>query len=371
MFDVTVIGGGAFGVLAALQTYKSKPHCTIAIFEKRKQVLLNCRADDLFRVGGNVYSKDDILEQIQTSDIELYKSSEVQSLETFRPHVNGKTAYRIKTRRGTYASKNLIVACGQEPSFLRMLGSIGFDVKAFRPAAFNMVCKDPRLKRIKVQNLEVSLSWVKSGPPRKRIRIQLASTLPESQPLKQVNGPISLHSGTMMGKAVRELTSHILDVQETPPDRIRICVNWLPEYGLYGLLDYLQMVGRLEGKKTVMRSQIFPLPGALWRSLAAAADIAKQTSWDDMRYEQYYDFAAQLHDSHFGMKPDLSAKGIPYFKGGVRLTNLRSGKPESQEYPGMFFIGPILDQEQQFRQDSVLELNGHDITWLSEIGKGS
>lgn len=369
MFDVTVIGGGAYGVLSALQIHKSSPKLTIALFEKRKQILVNAAASDRFRFGGKVYTKDQLLEQVQNSDIQSYKSSEVLSLERSQPLSQGKNTFWVKTRRGTYSSGNLIVACGQENSFLQLLGSMGFDIQAYQPAACDLICNDRRLQGVKIGELEVSLSWVKPGPPRKRVKIQLASALPESHPLKQVNGSISISSGRMSGIAVMELTGYILNVEETPMKRMRICVNWLPDYGFHGLLEYLQTVGRVESKKTVMRSKIFSLPATLWRTLAAAAEIAKETRWDEMTSDQYFQFTSQLHNAQFNMRPDLSARGIPYSKGGVMATNLRSDRPESLKYPGLFFVGSILDQDPQFGKDPILELTKPSIFWLSEIGK--
>ena len=368
MFDITVIGGGAHGVLAALRIFKTHPQLRIALFEKRKQLLVNYRAEERFRIHDKIYLKEQILEQVRNSGIQIFKSSAVESIKMPQSPIRGNTPFELKTRRGTYPSTKLIVACGPETSFLELLGSMGLEIRAIRPGAFKLECNDRRLKGVRIQQLEVSLSWMKPGPPRRRIRIQLASALPEIQPLKRVDGSISLHAGRLSGKAVLELTRHMLDAEEKPADRIRICVNWLPEYGFQGLLEYLQTVGRSEGKKTVMRSKIFPLPGSLWRNLVAAADITKSARWEELSYEQYFDFTSQLHDSQFHMKPDLSENGVLYRTGGLSLRNLKLDRPESLAFPGMFFIGTILDQDQQFPNNSFLELTDRANSWLSEIG---
>ena len=307
MFDILVIGGGTSGVLAALQCTSSHSNKRIALFERRKQLLPYGDSADGNPDSNRSWTRNQLLTALADSPIHVYRSSGIEAIRLVEWE-DEPQVYEIKTRRASYYGRKLILASGQDAATIRIVKDLGFRIRPFSPATFQLRCDDPRVKNIKAKDINVVLSWMKSGPPRKRIQIRLASELPEEQALMQVEGPISFQSGRISGTAVRQLSIHIAKQMEPLPERLKICINWLPEYGFQGILELLQLVARTEAQKTVLRSQVFELPQSIWSRLVAAADIVSTDRWQDLLPEQFQELATQLSDSNFMMKPDYRPK---------------------------------------------------------------
>lgn len=368
MFHVIVIGGGSYGVLAALQYSTLHPNHRIALFERRKQLLTYPDSEAEIQFENRNWTRNQILRALRETHVEVYRSSGVESIRIHEKSDQKQKSFEVITRRAVYKAQHVIAACGQDTGSLQMFAALGLITSPFQPATFYMRCDEARLKGIKLKDLNVALSWLKSGPPRKRIHIQLASPLPEVQPLSKAEGKISIQSGIVSGSAVRELSFHIAKQSEKLPERFKICINWLPDYGFQGVLEYMQVVARSEADKTVFRTQIFDLPRALWSRLATASGILQGDRWQDLMPIQFQEFATQLVESQFGMKPDLRASSVSNYQGGVHPNDLHLDRPECKIIPGLYFVGNILDYNINdiAGTDSVSSDEG--LSWIKHIG---
>jgi len=368
MFDIIVIGGGAHGVLAALQCLTFHPDKRIALFERRKQFLAHLEPGADLQYNNQIWTRNQLLKMLRESRIELFRSSGVESVRINEKQDQKQAVFEITTHRTAYQAQRVIAACGQDAKSLQVFASLGLNTSSFIPAAFQMRCDDARLKRLKLKNLDVALSWVKSGPPRKRIQIQLASAVPEVQTLKKVEGNISIQSDILAGTAVEEISFHIAKQPGPLPKRFKICINWLPEYGFQGILEYMHLVASTEAGKTIFRTRIFDLPLSLWSRLATASDIAKEARWQDLLPVQFQELATQLADSQFVMKPDLRRGSITNYRGGVHAENLHPDRPESKSIPGLFFAGSILEHELNDVTRNGPDFQDYDLSWIQYVG---
>lgn len=367
MFDIIVIGGGIRGVFAALQCARYHPQKRIALFERRKQLLPHSESRAGLQTRNGNRTRKQLLKTLADSSIEIYRSSGIGAIRLAEGQDPGQTVYEVISHRAPYYARHLILACGQDSVTIKILKDLGLHTRPLSPAAFQLCCDDPRIQGLKSKDLHVMLSWVKSGPPRKRIHIPLASTRPEEQALKQLEGPISIHSGRISGTAVQQLSNHIAKQMEVLPERLKICVNWLPEYGFQGILDYLQVVAKSEAQKTVVRTKVFDLPTALWSRLVAAADIARPDRWKELLPVHFQKLAVQLSNSQFLMKPDLSKASISEFQGGILPENLHPDRPESLHFPGLYFVGSVLDRETVDLENKSQEISDHEMSWIQRL----
>lgn len=369
MFDTVVIGGGAHGVLAALQLHYLRPDLKIAVFERRLSLLGNSKPGEEYQLQDRKWGREGLLQVLAKTGIRIFRGSAVSSIQILNDNVDQHLIYEIKTPRATYRSSSVIIASGKDVAILGILEKLGMQVRPFQPAAFQLKCRDTRLTGIKIKDLQAALSWVKPGPPRKQIQIQLASTPGEIQPLKKAEGLVSVHNGILAGTAVRELSAFIAKQAGPLPARLKICINWLPEYGFQGILESLYMVANMEAGRSVFRSRVFELPTALWARLVTASDIPSTYRWKDLMPAQFQELAGQLYDSRFIMKPELRPASIPYYLGGIHLDNLHPDRPECLSLPGMYFIGSILDQELQTQIETGTVLSADTFSWLRQIGR--
>ena len=367
MFDIIVIGGGLSGTLAALQCSAYHPEKKIALFERRKQLLLDIDSQETLRFGDRNWTRRQLLRELADTSIEIYRSSAVNSIKVDEQEDQLPAIKTIRTRRGVYQTRHMILTCGQDPDLLEKLSGLGMESRPFQPKTFQLQCTDARLKGVKARDLNVILSLVKSGVPRKRIQIQLASAVPETQTLLQVEGLLNIHTGTLSGSAIEELSSHISTENESIPEHVKICINWVPDYGFQGILEYMQLVAQTEGHKTILRTKLFELPSMLWSRLVSAADISQTDQWKELLPIQFQELATQLADSQFTMKPDLREAGINQYHGGVHPNTLFADRPESKSYPGIYMVGSILDKE----VDTKTDLTEQRLSWIEQIGQNT
>lgn len=369
MFDTVVVGGGAQGVLAALQLHYFHPDLRIAVFERRLKLLGTSKPGEAYRLQDQYWSRDRLLQALAETGIKIYRGSAVGTIQIRKGNPDQHPRYEIKTPRAAYRSKSVIIASGKDEVILNNLEKLGLVVWPIQPAAFQLVCRDPRLSGLKIQALRTVLSWVKPGPPRKEIRIQLASTPGEKQPLKKVEGFFSLQNGILGGPAILELSSFIASRSGPLPDRLRICINWLPEYGIQGILELLYLVANAEPDRSVFRGRVFDLPTHLWGRLVTASEITRTSRWKELMPAQFQDLAGQLYDSKFIMKPDLRPATIPYHKGGILPENLRKDRPECLSLPGMYIIGSILDHDVLTPKKTGSARTADSFAWLRQVGE--
>ncbi len=345
MFDVIIIGGGVHGVLTALYLHSENNRLRISIFEKAKQLLSSYSETETFPFNDQLFSRKDLDTMLHEKGIQVYKSSAVTALN-FEARSAG---YEIRTRRAEYKATKVVFCSGKDSRILGLLRDLSLAIDEVAPAAFPLESNDPRLVGLRQTEIPVQLSWVKMSPPKKKIRIQLASA-PASKPIKQLDGQLQMRANMISGPVVYQLTQFITSQLDPIPNLIKVCINWSPEYELEGIVNYLREAGQLEGHKTVIRTPLFSLPRRLWTSLVLAAGIDRETLWKALEEGQYQDLAEQLTDMQLITKPALVKKGSIAYKGGVALTAMdKSG--QCLEHPGIYFSGSI-------RSDQLTHIKG-------------
>jgi len=347
MFDVIIVGGGVHGVLTALYLHSENNRLRISIFEKAKQLLSSYSDTDNFPFNDRLFSRKELDTMLHKKGIQVYKSSAVTAIN----FETRSACYEITTRRAVYKAPKLVFCSGKDSRILGLLKDLSLAIDEVVPAAFPLESNDPRLVGLGQTEIPVQLSWVKMSPPKKKIRIQLASA-PASKPIKQLDGQLQMRANMISGPVVYQLTQFITSQLDSIPNLIKVCINWAPEYRLEGIVNYLREAGQLEGPKTVIRTPLFTLPRRLWTSLVLAAGIDREIHWEGLEDDQYQDLAEQLSDTQLITKPALDKKGSIAYKGGVALTAMhKSG--QCIERPGIYFSGSI-------RSDHLTHIKGNN-----------
>lgn len=339
MYDVIIIGGGAHGVLTALYLHSENDALKIAIFEKAKKLLPSYSEVEEFPFGNQMLPKATLEDLVQEKGISVFKSSAISAL-SFNPESN---TWEITTRRAVYVARKVVISSGKDPGFLALLHDMGKATEEAQVAAFPLESDDPRLVALGQTEIPVILSWITIAPPKRKIRIQLAS-VEVAKPLKQLEGHIKIHSRKISGPVVYQITQFITAQQPTLPTLIKVCINWAPEYSLEGMCHYLLQVKQMEPRKTIGRTPLFGLPGRLWSALVKAAEIDREMKWEVLGQEQITELAEQLTDTQLLTKPALDRQGMIAYKGGVS-TNTTDESGACMEFPGLFFAGTVLSDQ--------------------------
>jgi predicted Rossmann fold flavoprotein len=199
MIDVAIIGGGAAGYYAAIQTAMINPSLRISLFEKGalglekvkisgggrcnvthdviepeylvthyprgekallgpfhhygpKEVIaffesqgvpLKIESDGrMFPVANTSQAIMDCFTSLRIKlGIKLYSKTAVKSIEPLNT-----TGWNIITATETYSAKKILMATGSSPKMIRMLQELGHGVEAAVPSLFTFNIKDPRIE---------------------------------------------------------------------------------------------------------------------------------------------------------------------------------------------------------------------------------
>jgi len=339
MFDVIIVGGGVHGVLAALYLHSENDALRIAVFEKAKQLLPAYSESESFLFHDQMCSRKELAEMVDEKKIRVFKSSAITAMN----FDTNSALYELATRRAVYTAPKVVFSTGKDSQILDLLKDFSIAVEDVLPAVFPLESKDPRVIGLRQTEIPVQLSWIKMSPPKKKIRIQLASAL-ESKPIRQVEGKLQMREKMIYGPVVDKLIQFITAQQDPFPDLIKVCINWVPGYEMEGVVNYLTEAGQLEGHKTIIRTPLFDLPRRLWTSLVLAAGIDREAHWEELVEVQFEDLAEQLTDTQLITKPRLSRKGRIASKGGVSSKAVDTSG-QSLKYPGIFFLGTILSDQ--------------------------
>jgi predicted Rossmann fold flavoprotein len=374
-FDVLIVGGGAAGFFAAINTAILNPNLKIAILERGSNVLSKVKISGggrcnlthaefspqelvlnyprgekelqgpfhTFMTGdtiswfeergvrlkieedGRVFPEsnssqtiiDCFLEEVKKYKIKVLLNHSVQDLNVKNDF------WELNTTKGVFSANKLLIATGSNPKIWSLLESLGHEVISPVPSLFTFNIKDQRLKTIPgVVAMDVHVSVVGS---------QLES-----------EGPLLVTHAGLSAPSILKLSAYgAIELSETNY-KFQIQVNFIKQTLLSCLAHLLEVKKELP-KKTILKSTQFNLPKRLWGQLVLASEIRADFRWADVNKDKIQALACQLTQAVFAVDGKSTFKEEFVTAGGVELKGVNFKNFESKHYKNLFFAGEVLN----------------------------
>ncbi|MGB2042620.1 MAG: NAD(P)/FAD-dependent oxidoreductase [Flavobacteriaceae bacterium] len=374
-YDVLVVGGGAAGFFAAINTAELNPALSVAILERGTSVLNKVKVSGggrcnvthaefipnelasyyprgqkelkgpfhSFMTGdtmawfesrgvplkieddGRVFPEsnssqtiiDCFLKQSQKYDIKLKKNHAVRSI--------GQTgdSWAVETTKEVFYCKKLMIATGSNPKIWQMLQSLGHNISPAVPSLFTFDIDDPRLKDI-------------PGVVAKDVAVEVMGTSLHSE------GPLLItHSGLSAPSILKLSAFGAIELAQLNY-KFEIKINFIQQDAA-SCLEVL-MKNKLElSKKLVRNTPLFELPKRLWVKLVQASAIADELRWADLNKLQLQSLSKQLTKAVFQVHGKSTFKEEFVTAGGIDLKEINFKTYESKLFINLFFAGEIIN----------------------------
>ena len=374
-YDVLVVGGGAAGFFAAINTAERNPGLSVAILERGTSVLNKVKVSGggrcnvthaefipnelasyyprgqkelkgpfhSFMTGdtmawfesrgiplkieddGRVFPVsnssqtiiDCFLKQSQKYDIKLKKNHAVRSI--------GQTgdSWAVETTKEVFYCKKLMIATGSNPKIWQMLQSLGHNISPAVPSLFTFDIDDPRLKDI-------------PGVVAKDVAVEVMGTSLHSE------GPLLItHSGLSAPSILKLSAFGAIELAQLNY-KFEIKINFIQQDAA-SCLEVL-MKNKLElSKKLVRNTPLFELPKRLWVKLVQASAIADELRWADLNKLQLQSLLKQLTKAVFQVHGKSTFKEEFVTAGGIDLKEINFKTYESKLFKNLFFAGEIIN----------------------------
>lgn len=374
-YDVLVVGGGAAGFFAAINTAERNPALSVAILERGTSVLNKVKVSGggrcnvthaefipnelasyyprgqkelkgpfhSFMTGdtmawfesrgvplkieddGRVFPVsnssqtiiDCFLKQSQKYDIKLKKNHAVRSI--------GQTgdSWAVETTKEVFYCKKLMIATGSNPKIWQMLQSLGHNISPAVPSLFTFDIDDPRLKDI-------------PGVVAKDVAVEVMGTSLHSE------GPLLItHSGLSAPSILKLSAFGAIELAQLNY-KFEIKINFIQQDAA-SCLEVL-MKNKLElSKKLVRNTPLFELPKRLWVKLVQASAIADELRWSDLNKLQLQSLSKQLTKAVFQVHGKSTFKEEFVTAGGIDLKEINFKTYESKLFKNLFFAGEIIN----------------------------
>ena len=374
-YDVLVVGGGAAGFFAAINTAELNPGLSVAILERGTSVLNKVKVSGggrcnvthaefipnelasyyprgqkelkgpfhSFMTGdtmawfesrgvplkieddGRVFPVsnssqtiiDCFLKQSQKYDIKLKKNHAVRSI--------GQTgdSWTVETTQEVFYCKKLMIATGSNPKIWQMLQSLGHNISPAVPSLFTFDIDDPRLKDI-------------PGVVAKDVAVEVMGTSLHSE------GPLLItHSGLSAPSILKLSAFGAIELAQLNY-KFEIKINFIQQDAA-SCLEVL-MKNKLElSKKLVRNTPLFELPKRLWVKLVQASAIADELRWADLNKLQLQSISKQLTEAVFQVHGKSTFKEEFVTAGGIDLKEINFKTYESKLFKNLFFAGEIIN----------------------------
>lgn len=399
MYDVLIIGGGAAGFYAAIHVAEANPTFKVGILERGKEVLGKVKVSGGGRCNVthaefdpgelvkryprgekellgpfHTYCSGDTVAFFQERGIELKieedgrmfpisNSSQtiidcfLSETERLGIHIlrhstvtdirqttlaNKKKGWAVKSIKGSYETRKLLVATGSNPKIWNLLENLGHTIVPPVPSLFTFNIKDERINGIPGVSTPASVSVLAKNRSNSKVTIKLRSQRPEEVVL-QDEGPVLITHWGLSGPAILKLSAWGAILMNDRSYRFKIRVNWLPDFNKGAIVSFLMDIKEVEGKKTVLRTKAFELPRRLWTNLVRASGIQETTKWADTTKEQLQALAKQLTECEFEVDGKSTFKEEFVTAGGVDLKEINFKTFASKKLPNLFFAGEIMN----------------------------
>lgn len=374
-YDVLIVGGGAAGFFAAINTAEQNPALSIAILERGNSVLSKVKISGggrcnvthaeftpnelasyyprgekelrgpfhTFMTGdtmawfeergvplkieedGRVFPMsntsqsiiDCFLTQAQKFGVEVKKNHAVRTVE------QGLNSWNLETTNGSFSCRKLLIATGSNPKIWRLLETLGHSITPAVPSLFTFDIDDPRIKNI-------------PGVVAKDVSVEVLDTSLFSE------GPLLVTHSGLSAPSILKLSAFGAIELARLNYKFKIKINFIHLHA-NSCMQILKNTKLELPKKYVRNTPLFELPKRLWVKLIEVAEIDKALRWADLNKLQLQALVHQLTSAIFQVHRKSTFKEEFVTAGGVDLKEINFKTYESKLFKNLFFAGEIIN----------------------------
>lgn len=378
--DVIIIGGGAAGFFAAINTAQQNKGCTVLLLEKSSKFLSKVRVSGGGRCNithacfdndvlvksyprgekelRNVFSRfttTDTIEWFQSRGVKLKTEAdgrmfpESNSSETVISCLMQEAAkagvqlrlqtdvqqilkddtnsFTLKTGSGDFFHcKKLIIATGgnaKEQAY-EWIKKLGHSIVKPVPSLFTFNIPDDPVTQL--MGVSVPVARVKL----KTLKIEVEGPLLITH--WGLSGPAILKCSAIAARSLNELNY-----------QFTVSISWLPKHTEEKIRIEFANQREEQGSKAVISNCPFDLPKRLWEHFIGNCHIDKHARWADLSKKNSSDLINCLINNEYFVKGKTTFKEEFVTCGGIKLKEINFATMESKIVPHLYFAGEILD----------------------------
>jgi predicted Rossmann fold flavoprotein len=374
-YDIIIIGGGAAGFFAAINTAEKFPDLKIVILERGKDVLGKVKISGGGRCNVthaeftpkeltynyprgekellgpfHTFMTGDTMEWFEKRGVELKIEDDGRIFpvsnnsktiidcflnETKKHQIDILTnqgvkdvtyntnKWEITTGSHLFTSDKLLVATGSSPKMWEILKRLNHTITNPVPSLFTFNCNDNRISDI-------------PGVVAQNVSVKVLNTNLES------DGPVLITHWGFSAPSILKLSAFGAIELAKLDYKFTIEINFL-NLELETVLDNLKTNKLEEAKKTVYKFAQFELPKRLWYKLVIDANIKEDTKWADLNKQQLEALAKQLCAAQFKIDGKSTFKDEFVTAGGINLKEIDFKTYKSKQHQHLYFAGEVLN----------------------------
>lgn len=376
-YDVIIIGGGAAGVFAAINTAKNNPQLSIAILEKTTQLLSKVKVSGGGRCnvthacfepkelvkfyprgnkellsafyqfqptdtinwfnerGVELKTEDDgrmfpttdnsqtiidcFTKELVNYNIEVLYSTKVETIQKIDER------FELQTNQNAFKTKKLLITTGgfNKLEQYHFITQLGIEVEPPTPSLFTFNL--PNNPITELQGIATAA------------KVKILGAKFEEQ------GALLITHWGMSGPVILKLSAWASRVLNEKNYEFDFMVNWLLDKKDDDLNEIYQQNKQQYGSKKVINQFEFGLPKKLAAYLINKAGISEDDKWADVSKKQLNKLTEALIRDTYHSSGKTTFKSEFVSCGGVKLNEVNFKTMESKKVPHLYFAGEVLD----------------------------
>jgi predicted Rossmann fold flavoprotein len=258
------------------------------------------------------------LEEAKKHNIDIHLSEEVIGLKSIENKIS------VSTTKNTFIADAVICGIGghHQLNNYAFLKKIGHTIDELIPSLFTLNLPQSNIKEL------MGLS-VKNG------------TVKVNGTKHQYTGPVLITHWGLSGPAVLKLSAFAAQEFFKLNYHAGISVNWTNNLNEEYIKEILSV--NINSKVLVVNSSMFDIPKRLWEFLVLKSDIQPSKSWNELSKKQINKLAQTLSNDSYNMQGKTTFKEEFVTSGGINLKEINFKTMESKLLPHLFICGEVLN----------------------------
>ena len=258
------------------------------------------------------------LEEAKKHNIDIHLSEEVIGLKSIENKIS------VSTTKNTFIANAVICGIGghHQLNNYAFLKKVGHTIDELIPSLFTLNFPQSNIKEL------MGLS-VKNG------------TVKVNGTKHQYTGPVLITHWGLSGPAVLKLSAFAAQEFFKLNYHAGISVNWTNNLNEEYIKEILSV--NINSKVLVVNSSMFDIPKRLWEFLVLKSDIQPSKSWNELSKKQINKLAQTLSNDSYNMQGKTTFKEEFVTSGGINLKEINFKTMESKLLPHLFICGEVLN----------------------------